>query len=299
VRWNPTLEQQFFEGLALNPGIRGLELPWLGSLHPHDDEWLVAHLPHRFDVVVTDIGATVGSVAKNAGFGLASRDDDGRRAALTAARRLRDDVERLCSAVGRASVIAVELHSAPLARNGSPDALCDSLVELADWDWSGAQLLIEHCDAEVDGRSPEKGYLSLDSEITALRTADAGIRMSVNWGRSAIELRSAERVVEHIRLAADAGVLSALVLSGAGGKAGDLGPAWADAHHPFARSDDFPEGDETSELTPELTSAALAAAGTIDWLGIKMSLGRPGMSVADRVSAVDAAITLTSKLLVR
>ncbi|QNA93775.1 DUF4862 family protein [Microbacterium sp. Se63.02b] len=60
---------------------------------------------------------------------------------------------------------------------------------------------------------------------------------SVNWGRSAIEGRSARTPVEHVRHLVRAGTLSGLMFSGAPSTAGPLGAAWDDLHNPL-RSDD-------------------------------------------------------------
>jgi hypothetical protein len=54
--WQPHLEADYFEQLAEVGALRGLELPWVGRLHPHDDDWLLEHLPERWDLVVTDVG---------------------------------------------------------------------------------------------------------------------------------------------------------------------------------------------------------------------------------------------------
>lgn len=285
--WNSDLEEEYLLGIEQVDGVRGLELPWIGSLHRHDEAWLLRSLAERFDLIVTDIPWAVGQVASTPEYGLASRNQDGRRAALEDVARLRDDVHRLNAAAGRQRVVAVELHSAPRADLGAGHALAESLREIQEWDWAGAQLVIEHCDALVEGNVPEKGFLSLDDELDAIRDTTVGV--SINWGRSAIELRDAQKVAEQIATARASGRLRGLILSGAAQEPGAFGPAWRDSHLPFDVSPGFPWGDSNSLLTIERAREALEAAGKIDWLGFKFGWMREDSSVADRVEMIKAA----------
>lgn len=291
-RWNPALEKEFFTFLDAVPTVRGLELPWLGSLHPHDDRWLEANLPRRFSNVVTDIGATVSAVAADPAYGLASTDARGRRAAIHQASRLRDDVHRLNDAIGAQSVLAVELHSAPLASAGSAGMLRASLTEVAGWDWDGATLTIEHCDSEVAGQAPEKGYLSLADELDAIASSGTGIGLSLNWGRSAIELRRADAVRQQVAMAASSGLLRGLMFSGASDRAGRFGPAWIDAHLPMAPTPEFPLGEPTSLLTEELLRECVDAAGDVQWSGIKYGWKPQHSPVVERVQMVTAGVDI-------
>jgi hypothetical protein len=291
--WNPDLEQQYFEGLAGLDSVRGLELPWIGGLHLHDETWLLGHLPDRFDLVVTDVPHTVRRVAVDASFGLGSLHDEGRAAAVLDVARLRDDVHRLADHAGRAAVIAVELHSAPRALNGSAAHLAKSLYEIASWDWAGAALVVEHCDTWVPTHEPAKGWMPLAEEIAAI--AGTGVGLSLNWGRSAIELRDGDAVVEQVRQARDSGVLRGMILSGAADQPDEFGAAWEDAHLPFARTDEFQRGSTASLLTLQRAADAVGAAGEIDWLGIKFGWpGREG-AIAARVDMIATGLcALTS-----
>lgn len=287
--WDPALEREYLDAVVAIDGVDGLELPWSGALHPHDPDWLLANLPRGLRCVVTGIPGTVKALAADARVGLASTDDEGRAEALWLAARLRDDVARLVDSDRDATVIAVELHSAPRRTGGSADALAASLAEVAAWDWSGASLVVEHCDALVDGQPAEKGYLRLDEELDA--AARAGVGVSLNWGRSAIELRDPDAVVRHAQLARESGLLRGAILSGAADRDGALGGAWVDAHHPFS-AQDAAWGDPASVLTVARAAAFFAAAGPLDWRGIKFGWGRPGASVADRVAMLRGAVAL-------
>lgn len=285
--WNPAQEAELFEALAADSRVGALELPWLGRLHPHDDAWLCGHLPARFRAVLTDIPHVMGRLASDPGYGLASSDADGRARALDQAARLRDDVHRLNDTTGRAAVAFVELHSSP-RQTASVDAFVRSLEAVQAWDWDGALVVIEHCDAAVPEQAAQKGFLSLEDELQALHGTPFG--MSLNWGRSAIELRDADRVVEHVARVQAAGRLSGLIFSGASDRTGHLGAAWTDAHHPLRQDDRHPWGDPTSLLTEERMRAAVAAAGPQAWLGVKLGWAHASGSVADRSAMLHAAI---------
>jgi len=292
TQWNPTLEQEYLEALSALRSVRGLELPWIDGIHPHDSDWLLAHWPESMDVMLTDIGGTVTRLSRDARFGLASTGEDGRLEAVAQARRVRDDVSRLNDHTGRGAVIAIELHSAPLASAGSSDALARSLEEISTWDWGGGALLIEHCDALVDGQQPEKGYLSLDHEVAAIEKSGTDVGLSLNWGRSAIELRSAARVLDHVTRARESGRLRSVVFSGAAATAGAFGNPWVDAHLPLAASPDFPAGDPHSLLTLGEVRATLAMAGPLDLVGIKFGWKKAGAPVADRVAMIESGAEL-------
>jgi hypothetical protein len=285
--WDPDLELGYLTLLARDPRIGALELPWAGALHAHDEDWLLGHWPAGLGAVLTDVPWAAGLPVRDPACGLASTDDDGRMRALEAARRLRDDARRLADAAGAAVVGVVELHSAPRADRGSPLALARSLEQLARWDWDGAELVVEHCDALVPGREPEKGFLTLDDEIAAIRLSQADVGVALNWGRSAIELRDPDGVVQHMRRARESGLLRGLMVSGAGDRAGDFGEPWIDAHHPFRRSDAHPAGDPVSLLTEERVAACFAAAGGLAWSGLKVGwpAATPG-TVEQRVDMI-------------
>ncbi len=287
--WDPALEAEYLAEVTAIDGVDGLELPWSGALHPHDPEWLLANLPRGLQCVVTGIPGTVRALAADATLGLASADESGRAEALRLAGRLRDDVARLVDSDREATVLAVEVHSAPRRSASSADALAHSLETIAAWDWSGADLVVEHCDALVDGQPAEKGYLRLEEELDA--AARAGVGVSLNWGRSAIELRDPDAVVRHAERARESGLLRGAILSGAADRDGALGGAWVDAHHPFAASD-ATWGDPVSVLTVERAAAFFAAAGPLDWRGIKFGWGAPGAPVAQRVAMLREAVAL-------
>lgn len=259
---------------AQAPAFSGLEVPFAGAL---DIDELAPLLDDRYDAVVTCIPGVVARLATDPAFGLASADDDGRRRAVDFTRQAHDDARRLEDALGRPAVRAVLVHSSCAAGTGSAAAFARSLEQLAGWDWSGTDLLVEHCDAAVPGARPAKGFLPLSAELDALDAvgaadgrSGAGLGVLVNWGRSAIEGRDPERVVDHLVEARRRGLLRGLMFSGCAATDASRGGAWADVHLPPAPV------DQHSLLTTVAARLAVEAAGGAAGLGIVgMKVGAP------------------------
>lgn len=295
-QWNPQWEEEFFGALVTDPRLGALELPWLGSLHPHDDAWLLRHFPRNLRAVITAIPSTMTRLSVDPLFGLASPDPEGRKAALGHAAEIRDGVRTLNDAQGRNVVGVVELHSGPRGC-ASRAALSQSLAEIVVWDWDGASLVIEHCDAYVPGQQCQKGFLTLTDEIAALHDSGTNVGLSLNWGRSAIEVRNAERVVEHATIARESGLLHGVIFSGASDLDSPMGGSWVDAHHPFKKNERHPWGITESLLTEPRVKEFLVAAGTLLWSGVKVGwpasvegspLQRQQM-ISDALDALDRA----------
>ena len=259
----PELEADYYRLLADQPWVSGVEMPYPGQLATQG-EVLASHLAPRWDFnTITAIPGTMQNVWKNENFGLASPDEAGRAAALDFTRALRDDLAALCDRAGRALVARVQLHSAP-TRLAQEDAFKRSLAELATWDWCGAHLVIEHCDKYVPEQNPEKGFLSLESEIDIV--SEAGIGIHLNWGRSAVEGRSADTAYEHVLEAGKRGVLDGIIFSGAGPEETQYGYSWIDGHLPA-------QADEPTSLMNEAEIARCAKAaieGGANYLGAKV-----------------------------
>lgn len=287
--WDEAAETAYFAALSGLPGLRGLEYPFSGWLHPFDEAWLLRGLDPAWDIVLTLLPGTMDRLAQAPAFGLASDDGDGRAAALAFTQAARDAVERLNEAAGRTRVVAVELHSAP--RRGvagvgsSAAALARSLVQIAGWDWQGAKLAVEHCDAWRPDLPPIKGFLSFAEEIAAVRQANAetgaGIGVAVNWGRSVLEARDPARALDHLSAARQAGVLAGLMFSGCSGAETPWG-VWQDSHMPHAPGFGVEHAAEGSLMTPEAMAEALRVAGDgLTFIGGKCT-ARPNDAPLDR-----------------
>lgn len=285
---DPEVAATYVAALLADPRVVALETPWAGPQPAQDQGSVSARL--ATDTVFTDIPRLASTLRDDPNYGLAADDASGRARALQDAIRLHDDVHRLHDETGRRTVQVIELHSGPRASQGSAESLARSLEELAGWDWEGAQLVIEHCDALVPEHAPEKGFLTLPHEIDAIRASSADVGIWLNWGRSAIELRDADRVTDHVTFARESGLLRGLMFSGASDRDGAY-PAWADAHARFRRAPEHPRGDPDSFLTEDRARAAIQAAGPGIRLGVKMTwpAGEPG-TVEDRVAMIHDAL---------
>jgi hypothetical protein len=290
---DPAGEHALLEGILARPDVNGLEIPYLDRFSRNGDEWLLARLGDRGVLVATLVTDAVGRLASTPRFGLASRDPDGRRAAVEVARSVRDAAARLADRAGRSVVQLVELQTAPASLTGSSaDALSRSLDDVLGWNWGDARLAIEHCDAARPGRAAAKGFLELDTEIEVVRRFgrhDARLGLVINWGRSAIEGRSAHTPLEHVRAVREPGLLAGVVFSGCSGRPDARGGAWADVHLPPADPND---PDDPSLLDDAALRATLGAAfdtGEQPFIGLKITCPEAASTTA-RQRIVDAAL---------
>jgi hypothetical protein len=274
TEWDPDLEAALLPALCGLPSVVGLEVPWVGALHPHDPAWFLQNVPSGTVLSITALPWVMRRCAQMPGYGLASRDSEGRAAAVADFRMLHADAQRIARH-SSARVGFVAVHSAPHAV-ADKHALMDSLDELSTWDWGEARLIIEHCDAVRPGQAWEKGFLALDDEIAVIERTSADVGLWMNWGRSAIELRDADAVTAQVGAAAASGYLTGVTFSGAASADGPYGPAWTDTHPPIADADP----SAASVLDAAHVAAALSAAGSLEWIGLKVSR-RP----ADRTAA--------------
>lgn len=294
--WKEAEETAYYDGLKTMAGVRGLEVPFTGTLHPHDEAWLLKALKKDWDFVVTCIPGTMQTLVKDKTFGLASDDAAGRKAAIDFARKAKDAVARINAAVGRNAVIAVEVQSAPTqggVGKGSLGAFTESLSEVASWDWHGARIVIEHCDAFRAGHPPIKGFLTLVDELKAIagasNSATKPVGVAINWGRSVLETYKAETAIQHIKQARDAGALAGVMFSGASGAQTPYG-AWQDSHMPHA-----PKA-EGSLLTEAAIKSSLAAAGPkLNFVGAKIGIRPPDASVSTRLDTIAALVNLIER----
>jgi hypothetical protein len=269
----------FYEGIRNLPRLGGLELP-LHRLEKIDDPWRRLHLlPRDIDYILTPLPYVMQSLEKQPLFGLASPDAEGRRAALLFAEEIRQRIRRLEDHCGRPAVRAVQWHSAPSAK---ADAvfLRQSLEEIAAKDWGTVELWVEHCDAIRPGLNHAKGFLDLPAEISITR--DLGLGMNLNWGRSVLETRQVEGVLDHIRAADQAGVLRSLFLS-AVAVDDPLYGTWLDNHAPMQGIGEGGWLPQRSLLTPEAAQRALTLAEHIPYWGLKIQPFPVSLTLAERI----------------
>lgn len=288
-------EDAFFEGLT-SLDIAGLEyaMPVEGtrSLEPG---WVERHVQPAWDLMVTLVPSMMVRLSTDPAYGLSSTDESSRAHALADIARARDLAVRLADAHGHRRVVAIELHSAPGPRGGSADALARSIEQILRWDVAGAEILLEHCDAAVEGRTAAKGFWSLEDEIAAVRAVGLApdvLGMSVNWGRSVIEGRSTTTAVEHVQAVAEAGLLRALVFSGATGEDSPWSPEWADTHIPPRGDDPALAVSSASLLGSAEIAETLRAAGDVPRVGLKVAVRPTDADVATRLAVARASIAL-------
>lgn len=284
--------RDYYARLAEEDRIEGVELAFNGGGAEAEIALLRTIVPQRWMFVLTAIPLTMQAWQRDHRYGLASRDADGRAAALDDAAGLSAAVRAANEAAGRRAVLAVEIHSAPTASDdGAPDggALAASLARIADMAWDGAAVLVEHCDAHVEGQAPAKGYLPLGDEIAALRNVgSAQFGISLNWGRSAIELRDADRVLDHVALARRAGRLRALTFSGAAATENRYGAAWEDKHLAFRDPPEAAYGEPASLLTLANARRAIEQAGELLFAATKVTWPAAPQAPLIRADAVAA-----------
>ena len=289
--WDAELETRYYNEIKSLGYIAGLEHPFGGSLHNRDEDWFLENIDPSWDFVFTCIPGVMGPIGKNPKFGIASDDADGRQEALVFMKKARDAIAKLNAHSGRETVRAIQIHTSPnkAKESSSQAALEASLTEMLSWDWQGAKLVIEHCDAYVEGQDPGKGFLTLDDEIAAVLNVKAAtgkeIGITINWGRSAIETRSAEGVADHIKAAKDAGVLSGLMFSGASGNESDYG-VWRDSHMPPQAQSADGAGEPASLMTAETIKTCIDLAGpeNLLYLGAKLGIRPRTAPLEDRMA---------------
>ncbi|ELN4238272.1 DUF4862 family protein [Klebsiella variicola] len=281
-------EIAFWRQLADTPDIRGLEQPCLEHLHPLGDEWLLRHTPADWQIVVTAIMETMRRRGSNDGFGLASSDEEQRKACVAYYRHLYQKINTI-NAANAGKIVALELHAAPCASNPNvtqaTDAFARSLKEVASWDWS-CDLVLEHCDA-MTGPAPRKGFLPLDNVLETL--AGYEISVGINWARSAIEGQDTTLPLAHTRQASQAGKLGALMFSGTT-QHGEYGE-WQDLHAPF--SPFCAESLMTHTHVRELL--ACTDSKPLQFLGIKLLEINPDADVNHRIAILRDGITALNK----
>ncbi|MDM8084816.1 DUF4862 family protein [Cellulomonas cellasea] len=289
---DPEQALRFYAGVA-ELDIAGLELPLPADV-PLDEQaaWETAHLDPAWDLLVTCIPTVMGRLGALPGYGLSATDESARQRAIADVAQARDLALRLADQHGRRRVVGIQVHSAPGPHAGSREALTRSLAEIASWDLAGAEVIVEHCDARVPGQPHAKGFWSIADEIEAVQAAagaGAPIGLGLNWGRSAIEGRSAQTPVEHAHAARAAGLLRAVVLSGASDVETPWGPAWGDAHIAPRGTAAALEPSAASLLGVEEITATLAA-GEPAIVAVKVSVRPAEADVETRLAVARAAL---------
>lgn len=297
--WDASLESEFYAALKQDNRIQGLEHPFTGQLHSEDDAWFLNNIDPSWKFVFTCVPGIMAALKKNPAFGIASSDEAGRLQAVTFMQKARDAIAKLNQHSGKPVVSAIQIQTAPNQNNtaASTEALTKSLTEMQSWDWQGTRIVIEHCDTLIEGQLPAKGFLTLKQEIDTLNLINASLKtnmgLTINWGRSVIEMRSTEGALTHIQQARDAGLLCGLMFSGASGAETEYG-AWRDSHMPHAKETSEIPGAEGSLMTTAEIHKCLQMANhkNLPIVGIKLGVRPADASLKERLGYIDAALTI-------
>jgi hypothetical protein len=269
---DPEAADRYYDHVAASAPADTLGLAWRGDTPLPDLIHRVERLPADWRIAITTVPGSFKAWNADHRHGLASPEAEGRQSAIELARQVARAAVELAQKHGRPVVSHVELLSAPgwNDRTYSPDpaALATSLEEVVGFDWAGAVVTLEHCDAYIPGQAPAKGFLSLPDEINVLSKLDGAVGLSLNWGRSVIEARDPAGALTHIALGRESGLLRLFTFSGAADAPSLLGPAWADSHLALATGE---FGDPASLLTPERVVETLTAIGPDLPLGSKVA----------------------------
>ncbi len=236
-QWDPVAEAAYFERLAACPQIVGVEHPFL----PHSDkyplDWLLENIPNHWELVITLLPPFMQLSKSNPDVGLASLNESSRLLAISMIKELNQYVGQLNAAFKRKVVKAINFHSSPKNEKGhirgDQHQLKKSLTEIISMDWFGVALNLEHCDAysEASPETSDKGFLALKHEIEVIQEV-GNFGIVLNWGRSAIELRSTKGPIHHIKAVAEAKLLKGFFFSGCTENASSPYGAWKDTHIP-------------------------------------------------------------------
>ncbi|MCM2679891.1 DUF4862 family protein [Echinimonas agarilytica] len=300
--WDASLETDYYNALKQLPNVRGLEHPFVGTLHPHDPDWFLANVDPTWDFVFTCVPGIMGAMGQNPNFGIASNNVEGRQQALEFMRKACAAIGQLTAHLGRQAVTAIEIQTSPNQGKceASVASLEASLREMLSWEWHGAQIVIEHCDTYVDGQTPAKGFLTIEQEIEAIQNVNSAvgsnIGLVVNWGRSVIETRSVEGAVNHINTAKEAGMLTGLMFSGVSDQDTEYG-AWQDTHMPAEKGQDSQVGAAGSLMTESEIARCLSAAnaGELPIVGVKIGIRPHSTAMQERVDYNQAVLNMLAK----
>lgn len=298
--WDRAIESDYYQQIAKFEGLTGLELPFCGAAHPHDEAWFLANLNPSWDYLFTCIPGIMDRIKDNPHFGLASTDNNSRLDALNFIKQAQQSVHKINAASGRQAVQGIEIQTAPSRKNShsSASALTHSLAEIMSWDWQGCKILIEHCDALSSQHTPAKGFLSLAEEIQAVDalTPTSGylsdLGFVINWARSAIEARDIAIVDQHCSELLARGLLHGMMFSGVSASDGPYG-IWQDTHMPPPVVVNGKRLASASLLTTkQIQLTADKVKHGIQFSGLKISVREADLTIEERVECLRQSLLL-------
>ncbi len=225
--------------------------------------------------------------SENGGFGLASSDEEQRKACVEYYRHLHQKINKI-NGKNTGKVIALELHAARWGQSerGAGNRRLCALIKRDCQLGLVLRHVLEHCDA-MTGPAPRKGFLPLVNVLETI--ADYDISVCINWARSAIEGRDTSLPLIHTQQAKQAGKLGALMFSGTtlDGEYGE----WQDLHAPFAPF--CPQSLMTEKHVQELITAA--APDLLQFTGIKLLEINASADINHRINILRDGINMMKR----
>lgn len=267
--------------------VSGFEIPFRAPWTAEDVARAARRVGPDRDVVITTMPGLVARAWKDAQFGPASADSEGRNASVRFFKEAWRAAMLLGEVIGPDRVKGVTIASAPRAGAGISSAsrfLGESLDAMLAWSWGATRVIVEHCDALTPRHPTAKGFLPLEDEVLAAVAANRSLPgstgITINWGRSVIETRDPGQVPGQVRTAAESGALFCLMFSGSSDTETEYGAPWADSHLPPADDDVVTHGAGSlltrAAMTRSISELALAepAGGGPVSIGLKVSAPR-------------------------
>jgi hypothetical protein len=293
-------ETQFYERLKTCKRIGGLEIPfWGDACHPFGNKFFRSCLSKNWKNSLTCVPCSVAAQRRDPKIGLASTDENSRKVALEMHKRAHETFLEFNDYFGTNIFRSIQVTSAPPQKvnHASVSAFAKSLEQIIGWEWAGARVMIEHCDRFRPDEQFEKGYLSLEEEISAAKRLDSGgIGFVINTGRSAIEGRNIGRIGEHLESVCQIGFPVGLIFSGTSRFENSFGP-WKDLHMPFGcfNTSKFPY--EQSILTKGAVDKICADLSPflefVEFYGFKlMPISQNYITIDERIGVNEDAINI-------
>jgi len=233
--WDPQLESRYFQALAEQSNIIGIEHPYLINSDKYPLNWLRDNIPDHWSICITAIPSLMQLHQSDPYAGLASTQEAGRQKALKLVLEINQYAQQLNQLFGRKLVKAIHLQSSPKSDDdsirGDKTAFKRSLAEILQMDWQRAALNIEHCDAFKKGQVSKKAYLAIEDEIAVIQELGT-YGMVLNWARSVIEYRSVQGALKQLQQVLAANLLRGYFFSGCTGISTGFYADWQDRHMP-------------------------------------------------------------------
>ncbi len=136
-KWDEDKEREYLLSIKNSLNLKGLEIPFWGNLHEHNEELFLSLLDSKWKYVLTGLPGTVKRLESNLHFGIASNDKEGRLEAIRFYKKANNAIKKINDYFGSEKVICMALASAPSLKSdktsSSSKSLIESLNEIAQW----------------------------------------------------------------------------------------------------------------------------------------------------------------------